>query len=81
MRLLDLGCRHRRDGACAGPCLPSATLIGVDGDPDVLERAQAKARAEGIELELHEALAGLPFRTRNLQCVVSTLMFHIWRPR
>ena len=56
---------------------PSATLIGVDGDPDVLERAQAKACAEGIELELHEAPADhLPIPDASVQCVVSTLVFH-----
>lgn len=59
----------------------SATIIGVDGDPDVLERAQAKARAEGIKLELHEALANhLPIPDANVQCVVSTLMFHHLSP-
>ncbi len=66
--------------ALARAC-PSATLIGVDGDPDVLERARAKAQAEGVELELHEALADrLPIPDASVQCVLSTLMFHHLAP-
>lgn len=66
--------------ALARAC-PSATLVGVDGDPDVLERAHAKAHAEGIELELHEALADrLPIPDASVQCVVSTLVFHHLAP-
>ena len=53
------------------------TLIGVDGDAEVLGRAAAKARAEGVELELHEALADrIPLADADVDCVVSTLMFH-----
>ncbi len=57
------------------------TLIGVDGDADVLKRTDAKARAEGIELELHEALADhIPLPNADVDCVVSTLMFHHLSP-
>ena len=43
----------------------------------MLERADAKARAEGVELELHEALADrVPLPDADVDCVVSTLMFH-----
>ena len=81
MRILDLGCGTGAMALALARASPSATLIGVDGDPDVLERAQAKARAEGIELELHEALADrLPIPDANVQCVVSTLMFHHLAP-
>jgi ubiquinone/menaquinone biosynthesis C-methylase UbiE len=58
-----------------------ATLIGVDGDAEVLRRAAAKARAEGVELELHEALADhIPLADADVNCVVSTLMFHHLAP-
>lgn len=81
MRILDLGCGTGAMALALARASPSATLIGVDGDPDVLERAQAKARAEGIKLELHEALADrLPMPDANVQCVVSTLMFHHLAP-
>jgi ubiquinone/menaquinone biosynthesis C-methylase UbiE len=77
MRIVDLGCGTGAMALALARAYPSATLIGVDGDPDVLERARAKACAEGIELELHETLADrLPVPDASVQCVVSTLMFH-----
>jgi ubiquinone/menaquinone biosynthesis C-methylase UbiE len=77
VRILDLGCGTGAMALALARAAPSATVIGVDGDPDVLERSRAKAHAEGIELELHEALADrLPIPDANVQCVVSTLMFH-----
>jgi ubiquinone/menaquinone biosynthesis C-methylase UbiE len=77
LRILDLGCGTGEMALAIARISPDVKLIGVDGDADVLERAAAKARAEGIELELHEALADrLPLPDANVDCVVSTLMFH-----
>jgi ubiquinone/menaquinone biosynthesis C-methylase UbiE len=77
MRILDLGCGTGEMALAIARAAPDVHLIGVDGDPDVLERAAIKARAEGVELELHEALADhLPFADADLDCVLSTLMFH-----
>ncbi|MFI4993117.1 MAG: class I SAM-dependent methyltransferase [Solirubrobacterales bacterium] len=76
-RILDLGCGTGEMALAIARASPDAKLIGVDGDASVLERAAAKARAEGVELELHEALADrLPLPDANVDCVVSTLMFH-----
>jgi ubiquinone/menaquinone biosynthesis C-methylase UbiE len=76
-RILDLGCGTGEMALAIARVSPAVKLIGVDGDSDVLERAAAKAQAEGIELELHEALADhVPLPDANVDCVVSTLMFH-----
>jgi ubiquinone/menaquinone biosynthesis C-methylase UbiE len=76
-RILDLGCGTGEMALAIARVSPTVKLIGVDGDAGVLERAAAKARAEGIELELHEALADrIPLPDANVDCVVSTLMFH-----
>lgn len=57
--------------------LPGARVIGIDGDPEVLRRAEAKALAAGVELEVHEALAdAVPLPDASVDCVVSTLVFH-----
>jgi ubiquinone/menaquinone biosynthesis C-methylase UbiE len=77
LRILDLGCGTGEMALAIARVSPDVKLIGVDGDADVLERADAKARVEGIELELHEALADrVPLPDANVDCVVSTLMFH-----
>jgi ubiquinone/menaquinone biosynthesis C-methylase UbiE len=76
-RILDLGCGTGEMALAIARVSPDVKLIGIDGDAGVLERADAKARAEGVELELHEALADrLPLPDANVDCVVSTLMFH-----
>jgi ubiquinone/menaquinone biosynthesis C-methylase UbiE len=76
-RILDLGCGTGEMALAIARVRPGVKLIGVDGDGDVLERAAGKARAAGIELELHEALADrVPLADASVDCVVSTLMFH-----
>jgi ubiquinone/menaquinone biosynthesis C-methylase UbiE len=81
MRILDLGCGTGAMALAIARASPSTTVIGVDGDPDVLERAREKARAEGITLELHQALADrLPVPDASVDCVVSTLVFHHLAP-
>jgi ubiquinone/menaquinone biosynthesis C-methylase UbiE len=76
-RILDLGCGTGAMSIALGRALPGVTVIGVDGDPDVLTRARAKALSVGVELELHEALAEqLPLPDASVDCVVSTLVFH-----
>jgi ubiquinone/menaquinone biosynthesis C-methylase UbiE len=76
-RILDLGCGTGEMALAIARVSPGVKLIGVDGDGDVLERAAGKARAAGVELELHEALADhVPLPDADVDCVVSTLMFH-----
>ena len=76
-RILDLGCGTGAMSIALAQELPDATVIGIDGDPEVLERARAKAAAAGVELELHESLAdALPLADASVDCVVSTLVFH-----
>jgi ubiquinone/menaquinone biosynthesis C-methylase UbiE len=81
MRILDLGCGTGAMALAIARASPSVKVICVDGDPDVLERAHEKARAEGITLELHQALADrLPVPDASVDCVVSTLVFHHLAP-
>jgi ubiquinone/menaquinone biosynthesis C-methylase UbiE len=51
-RILDLGCGTGEMALAIARVSPTVKLIGVDGDADVLGRAAAKARAEGVEPEI-----------------------------
>jgi ubiquinone/menaquinone biosynthesis C-methylase UbiE len=76
-RILDLGCGTGEMALAIARARPGVKLIGVDGDGDVLARAAVKARAASVELELREALADhVPLADADVDCVVSTLMFH-----
>jgi ubiquinone/menaquinone biosynthesis C-methylase UbiE len=81
MRILDLGCGTGAMALAIARASPSVKVICVDGDPDVLKRAHEKARAEGITLKLHQALANrVPVPDASVDCVVSTLVFHHLAP-
>ena len=76
-RILDLGCGTGAMALEIGRLHPHARLVGIDGDPEMLRRASAKARAAGIALELYEARAEqLPLADRSVDSVVSTLVLH-----
>ena len=58
---------------------PDLTVIGVDGDPDVLARARAKRGAEAVDWR--EGLAGeLPFAPATADAVSMSLLLHHLAP-
>ena len=58
-----------------------ARVTGVDGDPEILERARAKAGAAGVEIDWREGLAGdLPLPDASADCVVCSLLLHHLEP-
>lgn len=73
--VVDVGCGT---GALSIPIaarLPSARVIGVDGDPQVLEIARGKLGADAVEWT--EGLAGaLPLPAGGADVVVTSLVLH-----
>jgi ubiquinone/menaquinone biosynthesis C-methylase UbiE len=56
---------------------PEAEAVGLDADPEILERARVKAERAGVEIEFDEALSTeLPYEDRSFDLVLSTLFFH-----
>ena len=76
-RVLDLGGGTATLTIMLKKACPEATIIGLDADPEVLEIAQAKIEAAGVEVELREGLASEPpFEPDSFDLVVSSLVFH-----
>jgi SAM-dependent methyltransferase len=73
-RVLDLASGTGTLALAAARSAPGLRVIGVDGDPAILERARAKA---GREVTFDEGLStDLPYEDESFDVVLSTLFFH-----
>lgn len=76
-RVLDLACGTATLTLAARHAQPAADITGVDGDPQILERARAKARAESADLRFDQALSHqMPYDDASFDVVLSSLFFH-----
>jgi ubiquinone/menaquinone biosynthesis C-methylase UbiE len=76
-RILDLGCGTGTLALQVKQREPGADVVGLDADPEMLDRARAKARQAGVELELTEGYSTeLPYEDESFDRVLSTLFFH-----
>jgi ubiquinone/menaquinone biosynthesis C-methylase UbiE len=72
-RILDLACGTGTLALAITEREPGVTVIGVDGDPEMLARARAKA--PGVQFD--EALAQeLPYEDASFDAVVTSLFLH-----
>lgn len=75
--VLDLGCGTATLTIMAKRAHPSATVVGLDGDPKILAIAARKVNETGLEIPLREGLAfDLPFPDGSFDRVLSSLVFH-----
>jgi ubiquinone/menaquinone biosynthesis C-methylase UbiE len=73
--VLDVGAGTGSFAIALAAARPDLTVIGVDGDPDVLARARAKRGAEAVDWR--EGLAGeLPFAPSAADAVTMSLLLH-----
>jgi ubiquinone/menaquinone biosynthesis C-methylase UbiE len=76
-RVLDLGCGTGTLAIWAKQREPGIEVTGIDGDPEVLDRARRKAAEAAVAIDFREAMADeLPFEAASFDRVVSTLFFH-----
>ena len=76
-RVLDLACGTATLTIAAKRSQPQAELVGLDGDPEILERARRKATEAGVELRFDQALSNqMPYPDAAYDVVVSSLFFH-----
>ena len=77
MRVLDLGCGTGTLAVWLKQRCPEAEIVGLDGDPEVLERGRRKAAEAGVDVRLDEGLSfDLPYESGSFDRVVSSLFFH-----
>lgn len=76
-RVLDLACGTATLTIAAKQRAPSAQITGLDADPEILQRARAKAVAAGVELQFNEALSHrMPYADAQFDRVLCSLFFH-----
>lgn len=76
-RVLDLACGTATLTVAASERVPEIEIVGVDGDPAILERARAKARQSGATIRFDRALAdALPYADASFDRVLTSLFFH-----
>ena len=75
--MLDLGCGTGTLAIEMASRCPGLQIFGLDGDPEVLARAERKAVRAGVEITWQHGLATrLPFPDSSFDRAVSTLFFH-----
>lgn len=76
-RLLDLGCGTGTLAIRLKRSQPAATVVGIDGDPEVLGIARRKAASAGCEIAWDLGMAyGLPYPDETFDAVVTSLVLH-----
>lgn len=77
MRVLDVGCGTGTLAIAAKRAVPSAEIVGLDGDAQVLARASGKARDAHAEVVFDQGLSfDLPYADESFDRVLSSLLFH-----
>jgi ubiquinone/menaquinone biosynthesis C-methylase UbiE len=76
-RVLDLGCGTGTLTILVKQTIPSADVIGVDGDPEVLKIAGQKATQARVSIDWDHAMAyALPYPDCSFDRVLSSLVIH-----
>lgn len=75
--ILDVGCGTGTLAIAIKQAVPGAKVVGLDPDPKILERAQRKARASGVDIEWRLGFArdAADF-AGEFDKAISSLVFH-----
>lgn len=75
--IIDVGCGTGSFAILMKQRAPGARIIGLDPDPDVLGRAEAKAKRTGIDIEWRQGFASDAAASgERFNKAVSSLVFH-----
>lgn len=77
MKVLDVGCGTGTLALSVKEAFPDIEMVGLDGDPAILEIAAGKARARNLKLQLDRAYSTeMPYADNHFDRVLSSLFFH-----
>lgn len=75
--VLDIGCGTGTLAILIKQTCPGAKVTGLDGYPEILDRARRKMQAAAVDIRLDQGLSHeLPYQDASFDRVVSSLFFH-----
>jgi ubiquinone/menaquinone biosynthesis C-methylase UbiE len=75
--IIDVGCGTGSFAILMKQWAPGSRIVGLDPDPDVLARAEAKAKREGVVIEWRQGYASDAAASgKRFDKTVSSLVFH-----
>lgn len=79
--VIDIGCGTGTLTIGIKKKYPSARVIGLDADPQILSYAESKAEKACVDVDFHRGSAmEMPFEAASADRVVSSLFFHHLQP-
>ncbi len=76
-KILDVGSGTGTMSIMVKQAHPSAEVIGLDGDPQILEIAHAKVRKLGMEVQFDQGMSfDLPYPNESFDVVYTSMMLH-----
>lgn len=76
-RILDVGSGTGTMLIMIKKAYPTAQVIGLDGDPQILEIARSKARTLGLEIQFDQGMSfELPYPDASFDVVLTSMMLH-----
>lgn len=76
-KVLDVGCGTGSMALLLKQAYPAAEVVGLDGDPQILESARRKARSRGLEIRFDHGMSfDLPYPNDSFDVVLTTVMLH-----
>jgi ubiquinone/menaquinone biosynthesis C-methylase UbiE len=76
-KILDVGSGTGTMSIMIKQAFPPAQVVGLDGDPQILEMARSKARKLGIEIQFEHGMSfDLPYPDESFDVVLTSMMLH-----